>query len=452
MNKVKILLISANNFKVPYPVYPLGISYLKTYIESQRNDYDIKLFDVNIQTIENLVVVLNEYKPDFTGVSMRNVDDVNSLNRESFIEHYKNIVNTVKKNSKCVTIAGGSGFSIFPEKLYRELNTDYAIYGEGETALQQLIDALTHNQDISQIEGLLYTLNGVVKINPKKNYVHSLNLDFDSEYLDYYWKNSGMLNIQTKRGCPYNCIYCTYPLIEGTKVRMLNADKIVETLKELYFKKGIDYMFFTDSVFNINNDFNFELAEKIIQSGIKMKWGAYFTIKNLPEELLIVLKRAGLVHIEFGTESLSDSTLANYGKHFTVSDIVEKSELCNKLDIDFAHFLILGGYGETKLSIAETFENSKKINHSVFFPFVGMRIYPGTILQKYAIEEGLIQANDELLEPKYYISKDMDIDSLKIQARNTGRRWVFPDEDLSGVMLKMRAKNKKGPLWEYLIQ
>ena len=452
MKKIKILLISANTFRIPYPVYPLGISYLKSYFKKNRPDYEVRLFDFNLKSSEQLINELNEFLPDFVGISMRNVDSVNSLNNESFISHYKKIVDVVKQNSKAVTVAGGSGFSIFPKKLYNELGTDFGIYGEGEESLQQLIDSVQNNSDYTKIEGLVFKKAGNTVFNAKITFLKSLDLNFDSNFLDFYWKQSGMLNIQTKRGCPYKCIYCTYPLIEGTNVRMLDSDKIVDALKVLYFDKGIDYLFFTDSVFNLNNDYNFELAEKIIRSKVKIKWGAYFTLKNLPEDLLKVLKKAGLSHIEFGTESFSDTTLEKYGKHFTVSEIIEKSNLCNKLEIDFAHFLILGGYGETDETIRETFENSKKINHSVFFPFVGMRIYPGTSLQKYAIEEGIISKTDDLLEPKYYMSKNVNLQNLKELAKATGRRWVFPDEDLTNVMMKMRAKNKKGPLWEYLIK
>ena len=129
MKKTKILLISANIFKIPYPVYPLGISYLKTYFESNRPDFEVKLFDFNLQSSNELITELNSFLPDFVGISMRNVDSVNSLNSESFIGHYKKIIETVKQNSTAVTVAGGSGFSIFPEKLYNELGTDFGIYG-----------------------------------------------------------------------------------------------------------------------------------------------------------------------------------------------------------------------------------------------------------------------------------------------------------------------------------
>jgi len=168
---------------------------------------------------------------------------------------------------------------------------------------------------------------------------------------------------------------------------------------------------------------------------------------------LQLFKASGLTHIEFGTESISNQALKSYGKHFSVDDILQQSELCNLAEVPFAHFLILAGYGETDDTINETFENSKKIKNTVFFPFVGMRIYPGTRLHEIAVHENIIDKNDLLLEPRYYISKEVNTDTLKTRAKNTERRWVFPDEDTSAITNKMRTlRNKKGPLWEYLIQ
>jgi hypothetical protein len=80
-----------------------------------------------------------------------------------------------------------------------------------------------------------------------------------------------------------------------------------------------------------------------------------------------------------------------------------------------------------------------------------MRIYPGTRLHEIALQEGVVQQNDPLLEPVYYVSENIDLTSLKKKAQQSGKRWIFPDEDLSDIMMRMRKKNKKGPLWEYLV-
>jgi len=259
-----------------------------------------------------------------------------------------------------------------------------------------------------------------------------------------------MINVQTKRGCPYDCIYCTYPLIEGSKVRTLDPDKIVNTLEDLCFNQQVNYVFFTDSVFNLDRNFNVRFAQKILKKGIKIQWGAYFSPHNLTLDDLKLFAESGLKHIEFGTESFSDSTLKHYRKHFSVTEVIDVSAMCNEADIYFAHFLILGGYGETEKSLDEGFENSKRIHNSVFFPYIGMRIYPHTHLWELAVAEGDIDRNEKLLEPVYYLAKNIDYTTLKSRTEKTGKRWVFPDEDVATVMQRMRKRNRKGSLWHHL--
>lgn len=447
-----MILVSANRHKEPYPVYPLGISYLSSYLAENMPELKTYLFDFMTGSAEDYIRLLKKIKPDYAGISLRNIDDVNIFRQESFIEHYRQIINNTRKFSKSVIIIGGAGFSIYPELLFKTFKPDFGISGEGEISLHKLLSALEDNQDYRKIEGLLYMGDNGLIMNKRISYNNTPLLTFDDSLTDFYWQSSGMLNIQTKRGCPYNCIYCTYPLIEGHKVRTLDPDQIVKTLSDLYVNKKIDYVFFTDSIFNISNEFNAELADRMISADLKIKWGGYFNFANLDINLLQKFKLAGLTHIEFGTESLSDTILKKYGKPFTVSDIIEITGYCDQLRIDYAHFLILGGYGETEITLAETFENSKKIGRTVFFPFIGMRIYPGTLLHRIAIAENIVKGDDPLLAPAYYVSKDIDVSSLKEKAKQTGRQWIFPDEDLTDIMIKMRKKNKKGPLWEYIIK
>ena len=447
----KILLISANRLKIPYPVYPLGISYLLTALLKHFPDFEVNVFDCNFNDNDELASIITTTAPDYIGVSFRNIDGCNSYDKRNFIDDYKDIIQVIRANHSCPVFIGGAGFSIYPEKLFDILEPDFGFYGEGEVSICELIDCLELKKDFSNIEGLVFKQNGQTIVNKRSNYTRKLEVQFENQIIEYYWKNSGMLNIQTKRGCPYNCIYCSYPLIEGRKVRTLDADLIVENLKALNQDKGIDYVFFTDSVFNIENDFNAQLSEKIINSGLKIRWGAYFSPHLLNREMLTLYKQAGLTHIEFGTESLSDQQLINYGKHFTVEEVIEKSKMCIDVGIYYAHFLILGGYGETSESIRETFENSKKFYNTVFFPFVGMRIYPGTKLQKLAIAEGRISPDDDLISPVYYISDKFDQSMLKEEAAKTGKAWIFPDAPPDPLMEQLRIKkNKKGPIWEYL--
>ncbi|BDX38384.1 B12-binding domain-containing radical SAM protein [Tenuifilaceae bacterium CYCD] len=445
-----ILLVSANVYKVPYPVYPLSISYLQTYLHSHLNGFDVDVFDFNLKSLDEFenLIKLKRYK--YIGISLRNVDDVNFYAKDNFVDWYQSIIRSIRNSIDTKIILGGPCVSIFPELIYERLKPDFAVKGEGETSLLKLIEALENQTDHSNIEGLIHKPNGNVLVNPRQSYTQNLDISFNSDLVDFYFDKSGMLNIQTKRGCPYGCIYCSYPVVEGKKVRTLDAKKVVEGLKELYFQRNINYVFFTDSVFNICDEYNEELANRIIESQIKINWGAYFSAHNFDRKRMELYKKSGLTHVEFGTDSLSDKQLENYKKHFRFADILKSSEICSDLGIFYAHFLILAGIGETEETLDETFENCKKIKHSIFFPFVGMRIYPDTELYEIAKQEGRFKQKEEVLNPIYYISDKVNLDTIQAKANATGQKWIFPDADHSEMLEKMRAKKRKGPLWEYL--
>ena len=130
--------------------------------------------------------------------------------------------------------------------------------------------------------------------------------------------------------------------------------------------------------------------------------------------------------------------------------MLESADICHQLRIHTAHFLILGGYGETENSLEETLQNSKRIEKTVFFPFFGMRIYPNTKIYQYAVAEGKIKAGDPLLSPVYYLADNIRYGELKKRARAVGKRWIFQDDNLSKPIEMMRKKGIKGPLWEML--
>jgi len=445
----KILLVSANICQEPYKVFPLGMMCLHTYIKTHFPNWELHFFDFNIQSYNEFSKLLQQNEFDYIGISLRNCDDVNFYAKNSFVDHYVTICNISRQKSKAKLIVGGPCVSIFPEEILEFLNVDYAIVGEGEKSLTELISNLECGENEHLIEGLVYKKEEQIIINPRNSFIAESKVRFDEKLAQYYFNEGGMLNIQTKRGCPYQCIYCSYPVIDGKQIRTLDAQSVVENIKALYFGQKIDYLFFTDSVFNICEEYNIELAHRIIESNVKISWGAYFSPNNFKKENMALYKRAGLTHIEFGTDSLSNTQLVNYKKHFTFNDIKNASDICYDLGIFYAHFLILGGIGETEQTLNETFENSKKLQHTVFFPFIGMRIYPKTELYDIALAEGLI-SKESILKPTYYISQNCQLETLVARAEQTGKRWVFPDEKKNPIVYKLRAKKIRGPLWEYL--
>ncbi len=446
---IRIALISANRHCEPYPVYPIGTAYLKSYLMQHIEGVEVDVVDMNLTSNEELRSYLEVSRPDYIGVSIRNVDGANSLDRRGFLPDYKAIIAVIRAASSAPLIIGGAAFSIFPELFMSELGADYGLKGEGEQGLCELLRALIRGEEPRNI-GDLYDKTGRCDTLRCK-YLTTPQTLYEPHLVEYYWKMSGMLNIQTKRGCPYNCIYCTYPQIDGRVVRNVAIDSIIETMARAKRDYGVTYWFFTDSVFNISPTYNMELAEAMVKSDLNISWGAYFTPSNITDESMSLYKRSGLTHIEFGTESFCDETLAAYGKRFIFDDVLEASQVALKNNIYYSHFLILAGWGETDKTVETTIENSKRLRHTVIFPYVGMRVYPNTELHRYCVESGSLSADDNLLEPRYYISPDFNLDECRRKAEASGKAWIFPDAEPSEMMTMLKVKRgKKGPLWEYL--
>ena len=231
----------------------------------------------------------------------------------------------------------------------------------------------------------------------------------------------------------------------------MDPEIIAENILRAKRDYGINYLFFTDSVFNIRPEYNVRLAETLIRRGTNVAWGAYFSPRGIDAEQMRLFRASGLTHIEFGTESFCDRTLEAYGKRFTFGDVVRASRLALDNGVYYAHFLILGGYGDTREHVRETIENSRRLEYTVMFPYAGMRIYPHTRLAELAAREGVVAPDDDLLAPAYYIAPDFDLEEARSAAAATGKAWVFPDDPQSALVDTLRLKrNKKGPVWEYL--
>lgn len=447
-----LVLLSANTHCDPYPVYPLAVSYLTTYLQQQLPALTVKVVDMNGQDFNAAIGQVVACAPDFVGISLRNIDNVDAVNERYFVDHYRALMAALRAQLSVPVIIGGAGFSIFPELLCELMQPDYAIRGEGEVKLATLLQCLLAGREIPAMAGL-YRKGRWDDDTACVPYLQKPQLSFDAVLAARYWQQSGMLSVQTKRGCPYECVYCTYPLIDGRQVRTLDISRIVDSLREMQQEHAVNYVFFTDSVFNIKPAFNRQLAQALIDADLGMRWGAYFSPWHFDEKEVALFKAAGLTHVEFGTESLCDSTLAEYGKPFKFDDVVKAADVCRRLEIDHAHFLIFGGPGETQATVQTTFENAERLPPCVLFPFVGMRIYPGTPLQARAIREGIVQADNDLLAPAFYCSSDVHIEELRERAVASSRRWVFSDENHAAAMLKIRQrKHRSGPLWEYLVQ
>jgi radical SAM superfamily enzyme YgiQ (UPF0313 family) len=449
----KILLVSVNRCTTPYPVFPLGLAHVAAALS--REGHMVKMADcaVDAEAIEKSV---RSFDPDFVGLSLRNIDDLQIRNTRSFTEELSVLSQRIRSLTKAPIIIGGSGFALFPQRLLAESGADFGIAGEAEESFVLLLDALSGKRQYGRIPGLVFRDHSGIVANPQKPCEHSTIAPpiLPPDLVRFYLDKSAMLNVQTQRGCAYTCCYCTYPVIEGTTVRLKNPGAIGDELVQIA-KSGARYFFIVDSVFNSSPGHVTAVCEEILRRNLKLSWGCFLRPQGLTRELMNLMARAGLSHIEFGSDSFSDSVLFEYGKHFTFDDVFSSSEYARREEIHYAHFLIVGGPGETERTIRESFENSKRLRKTVHFPFVGMRIYPHTALYDRARSEGVITGETDLLPPYFYVSPYLTKDRIFVLLEafsQESRNWVIGElpEENAKVVKNLRALGVVGPLWEFL--
>jgi len=266
------LLVSTNQVVTPYPVYPLGVAHLAGALVS--SGHRVSFFDLLAHgSLARLKELLKKNPPDLVAVSVRNLDSLDSTAEATFLGETAEAVEIVKKNSDATVVMGGPAFSILPEECMKVLGPDYGIVGEGEILLPWLADQLERGEGPG--ERIFYATPSDAPWKP---------VLYHKKTADYYLKWGGMLNIQTKRGCPYKCVYCSYPYLEGRKLRFRDPAEVAEEVRRVTAELGARYIFFTDAVFNDPKEHYLEVAEALIRSGNKTPWCAFFRPQGLTKE------------------------------------------------------------------------------------------------------------------------------------------------------------------------
>ncbi len=454
---MKILIVSVNNENDPYPVAPLGSAYIAAAMN--HNGHSSVILDLCFEhdwshAIESAVRV-NE--PDIIAISIRNVDNLTFQNSISYLPRIRSISEHIRSLTEAPVIGGGSGFSLFPEEIIRYLDLDAGIIGEGEDAVPAYAAALRGAVSLDSVPGLCRVIDGRYIANERRfmkcEIVPDRSLIDNSAYLAI----GGMANIQSKRGCPFHCTYCTYPAIEGTHLRLRQPSDVVAELTEMKMAFGLDYVFFVDDIFNFPQDHAAGICEEILSSGLKMDWTCFATPADMTQELAGLMKRAGCRGVEFGSDAGDDTTLRGLGKGFGTEDIHNAASACRSVDLTHAHYIIIGGPGEDENTLEATLTFLDRIDPTAVIAIAGIRIYPGTRLKDIAVQDRIIQENEDLLEPAFYMSPSLSTAYLmKKLVQHGGNRsnWIIPGMQsgpVNDMISRLRQRGVRGPLWDFML-
>lgn len=451
---LRVLLVNLNTYDQPYPVYPLGIAYMDGALTGAGHETHIWDARMDPRPMEQAVA---EFDPHVVGVSIRNIDNVQYHNPRSFVQEAVDCCAKLRTLTDAQVVLGGSAFSVFPRDLYELTGVDYGIQSEGEQTFIALLAALQSGGSLGPIPGLYWRDNGRTRCltAPPNDAVFVNEPLHRPELLNAYIKQGSLPGVQTQRGCPLRCTYCTYPLIEGKKSRYRSGEEIVEEMRRL---KALDvhYTFIVDSVFNTRPDHVARICDALIKADLKMSWQCFMRPRGASKELLSLMKRAGMKHVEFGSDSFSDPVLKSYAKSFTWDEIRDASVAAHDLGLHYSHFIIFGGPGETWETVEETIARANSLPGAYYFATIGMRVYPDTPLWRQLKPELRGETSmDYLPKPRFHLAPGFTVDSLYARldtVRTRHHNWVVGDPPPAFVETigKLRDRGVQGPAWEYI--
>ncbi|HWU39192.1 MAG TPA: lipid biosynthesis B12-binding/radical SAM protein [Candidatus Acidoferrum sp.] len=454
---MRVFLVSVNRESAPYTVAPLGIAYIAG--AARTAGHQVELLDLCFsRNIEgDIHRALRRFSPELIGISIRNVDNLTFPASISYLDEIQTAVAALKQASRAPIVAGGPGFSIFPQSLLSLLGLHFGIIGEGEETFCLLAQHLASGTPVPNLPNLIRS--GDVACSLERKAVRFVGNGLPArDFLDNarYLELGGMANLQTKRGCPFRCAYCTYPHINGSSLRLRPPSDVVDELASMVVRFGLEQVFFVDDIFNWPADHAMGVCEEIVARGLRVEWACFATPLGMTPELAKAMKRAGCRGVEFGADAATPSMLRELGKPFAQEEIRLASCACREAELPDAHYLIFGGPGETRETMAETFAFYDDLKPRAVLAFLGIRIYPNTRLHRVAIADGIIAEEDNLLFPRFYISPRVGAEELKmaIGSHAEGRaNWIVPGLGIRSdptLLAALRRNGHRGPLWDLL--
>jgi len=456
---MRVLLISANTEKIPDPVYPIGAAYVAD--AARRAGHEVTALDLCFtpDVERTLPEVIAAERPDAIGISLRNLDSSAYPLNTSYIDDYRRLMAILRAGSDAPVILGGAGFTVMPTTVLEHLHAEVGVVGEGEQLFPWVLQRLAQGHALVSDElALCQPVNGGVCVHGRaRSGLEALATPARSDLFApaLYYERGGNLNVQTKRGCAFDCIFCSYPLIEGKKVRMRPPRAVVDEIEGLKAAHGARHVFFVDNIFNLPIEHAKEICAELIRRDTGIEWSAYLNPTFVDGELVRLMAASGCRGIEFGIDSGSPTMIAALRKMFSPDDLRRVAALCHAAGLRFCHSLIFGGPGETLATVEETIALMEELRPTAVIAMTGIRILPGTQMVEHALRDGQIDDDDNLLYPKFYVSPgfaDEIIERIEAYAR-THPNWIVPGKGIRTnveVLQRLRARKIKGPLWRLL--
>lgn len=405
---MRVLLISSNTERINMVTLPLGLDLVAG--ATRRAGHEVAVVDALREPDPVLAIErsIASFHPDVIGVSIRNVDNQDRKAPRFLLEQVRPLVAACRAASHAPIVLGGAGFSIFPDAVLRYLGADLGVRGDGEAVFPELIRRIEAGEDPSSTPGV--HVAGRTDA-PEPSFSEELSgMPQWDELLETVADPATpdlWVPVQSRRGCPNDCSYCSTAQIQGRRIRMRPAGEVADHVARLA-ATGYRRAYFVDNSFNIPEPYALELCRALRWRGPGLEWRCIVYPQHLGEALAAAMADAGCVEVSLGFESGSPVILREMNKRFTPRDVREVSDRLASHGIRRIGFLLLGGPGETRETVEESLAFASSLHLDTLRITVGMRIYPETPLARRAIEEGIVRPDNDLLLPTFYLAPGLE--------------------------------------------
>ncbi len=335
--------------------FPLSIMALAAVLEG-REEYEIVDGNVDPDPDGTLARLIQTHDVELLGVSVMPGPQMVSAMHSC---------RTIRELFPHVPIVWGGYFpSSYRDATLNAAYVDYAVRGQGEQTLLELIEALRGQRNFNQIAGLSY--------KDGNRHIHNYERGMDSpdafpwspfhrlpveSYLrpSFFGKRTGAH--QASIGCPFQCSFCAVHEAFGSKQKMESPERTEAILRHLVKTYGMDGLQFYDMNFFLSESHTRELMERLAPLGLQW-WceGRIDAICRYSDETLEWIRRAGCTMIFFGAESGSNKVLEEMKKGITTDQTLEVARRLKKLGIIPEFSFVVGNpkdpEGDTRETIA----------------------------------------------------------------------------------------------------
>ncbi len=339
----------------------IGIFILATMMKKRGWDAHILVEDLTTINYDELS------DADIVGISTITPTAINSYTVASRI-----------RRMGITVIMGGPHVTFLPEEALEY--ADFVIRGEGEIPLMRFIDAWESDRDYRSVPNLSYKAGELFVHNPMREFEKNLDqLPVSDFSLMKDGEKLRVLPVQTSRGCPYDCSFCSVTGMFGKKYRFRSTEHILEELRRY---QGLGKMiFFYDDHFAANRKRAKELLRAMLREGLTFKWSTQVRADIVNDlELLDLMKQSGCHTLFIGFESFNPESLKEMKKKQTVDDIIKAVRIIHSYNIHIHGMFVHGFDSDTWESVKMTVEYAKKMRLTsaqflMLTPFPGSEFY-----------------------------------------------------------------------------